>query len=132
MDANLIAPCGMNCALCLGFLREKNRCDGCRAEQNKPEYCKKCIITNCGERGEVDLCYSCDKYPCKRLKALDKRYRDKYHMSMLENLSTIRDEGMDAFLESQRQRWTCTNCGGTVCVHRARCLACGVDKQPAS
>ena len=27
----LIAPCGMDCGLCMGYLREKNTCGGCRA-----------------------------------------------------------------------------------------------------
>ncbi|MDD5456566.1 MAG: hypothetical protein PHV30_05985 [Candidatus Margulisbacteria bacterium] len=29
MKPALIAPCGMNCAICLGYLREKNKCPGC-------------------------------------------------------------------------------------------------------
>ena len=34
-----IAPCGMNCALCSGFQREKKPCLGCNADdENKPTY----------------------------------------------------------------------------------------------
>ena len=25
-----IAPCGMNCSICRGYLRKKNKCLGCR------------------------------------------------------------------------------------------------------
>jgi hypothetical protein len=29
IKTTLIAPCGMNCAVCLGFLRKEKRCAGC-------------------------------------------------------------------------------------------------------
>ncbi len=29
--------------------------------------------------GKLRFCFECESYPCKRLKALDKRYRTKYH-----------------------------------------------------
>ena len=127
MSASLIAPCGMNCAICLGYLREKNRCGGCRGDDdNKPVYCVSCVIINCEKRQgkQYDFCFVCDLFPCARLKALDKRYRTKYAMSMLENLAQMRDEGMDAFLNAQRKKYTCQSCGGTVCVHRGFCLKC--------
>jgi hypothetical protein len=27
---HLVAPCGMNCGICRAYLREKNKCPGCR------------------------------------------------------------------------------------------------------
>src|SRR5690606_40228259 len=53
-------------------------------------------------------------YPCKRLKSLDKRYRTKYHMSMIENMDAIQEIGMPAFLVSQEEKWRCPTCGGTI------------------
>ena len=40
LDATLIAPCGMNCGICVGHLREKNRCAGCNSDDDagKPRY----------------------------------------------------------------------------------------------
>lgn len=128
MKATMIAPCGMNCALCYAYLREKNKCDGCRGrDETKMPSCQRCIISHCDARaeGESDFCYVCDKYPCARLKALDKRYRTKYAMSMLENLSAIKTQGMDTFLQQQSERWTCLDCGGVICVHRGYCETCG-------
>ncbi|MFZ3074083.1 MAG: hypothetical protein WA093_03070 [Minisyncoccales bacterium] len=46
MKSNLIAPCGMNCALCMAYLREKNHCPGCGGEAIGA--CQKCTIKNCG------------------------------------------------------------------------------------
>ena len=41
MKPILIACCGMNCNLCIGFLREKNKCPGCKLIKNeKSDYWK--------------------------------------------------------------------------------------------
>ncbi len=129
---SLIAPCGMNCGICLGYLRDKNRCDGCNAiDGNLPNYCSKCIIRNCENitANGLKLCYACGKFPCARLRQLDKRYRTNYGMSMLENLIQIRDYGMDRFLENEKERWKCKSCGATICVHRSCCLRCKTPRE---
>ncbi len=121
-----IAPCGMNCTLCLGFQREKKRCPGCFGPDTteKPNHCIHCAIKNCEKRIGT-YCYECESYPCTRLKRLDKRYRSKYGMSMLENLDRMREEGMDAFLALEDERWICGSCGMALCVHRGECPSCG-------
>ncbi len=124
---SLIAPCGMNCGLCLAYLRDKNKCNGCWGNnENKSAACVKCIIKNCALLAETKsmFCYECKKYPCTRLKQLDKRYRTNYKMSMIENLENIRKEGIDKFVEMEKERWICNKCGGTICVHRGYCLKC--------
>lgn len=126
-DPNLIAPCGMNCELCLAYQRDSKKCLGCNGpDENKPFHCVKCSIKNCGgiTQGTSNLCWECGKFPCTRLKQLDKRYRAKYHMSMIENLEMIRDSGVNIFLEDQQAKWTCKTCGLPLCVHRETCLHC--------
>lgn len=73
------------------------------------------------------FCFQCEKYPCKDLRALDKRYREKYHMSMMENLEEIRVEGMEAFLKNQNLKWICPNCGELRCAHNGLCLFCELE-----
>ena len=128
---NLIAACGMNCGLCIGFLREKNPCGGCfkKEDLNKPKSCRSCAIVNCEGLKDTDsgLCYDCSKYPCIRLKKLDKRYRSKYRMSMIDNLNFIKEKGMDKFLENEQIRWTCKTCNSGVSVHRNFCLNCKTE-----
>lgn len=124
----LIAPCGMNCGLCSGYLRAKKQCPGCRGDDaSKPNYCVACRIKNCEQLsgGDLSFCGDCETFPCKRLKQLDKRYQAKYSMSMLENLQTIREIGLDEFVAREKTRWTCLECGGLICVHKVHCLACG-------
>ncbi|MFA5801027.1 MAG: hypothetical protein WC911_00980 [Thermoleophilia bacterium] len=42
---------------------------------------------------------------------LDKRYRTKYGMSMIENLEIIRQVGVRDIFRREKQRWACPKCG---------------------
>lgn len=128
MSDKLIASCGMNCRLCYAFIRAENRCGGCRSVGTpKRNNCDKCSINNCQQLKDINsaFCFDCEKYPCRRLRQLDTRYRTKYHMSMLENLASIKENGMPEFLKREEERWTCPICNGIVCVHRIECPTCG-------
>ena len=129
-NKELIAPCGMNCGICKAHYREKNTCPGCRKLYEKiPRF--NCIVRDCKILKDRKWKYcseKCDNYPCKRLKSLDKRYTKKYHMSMLENLDFIKEKGIDAFLEKEKKKWTCSQCGGIVTCHGGMCLSCGYVK----
>jgi hypothetical protein len=128
----LIAPCGMNCGICRAYLRERNKCSGCRgADAGKPVTLLRCKIRTCEvfQEGKAKYCFECGNFPCDSLKHLDKRYRTKYSMSMIENLGNIKVPGVREFLANEDSRWTCLECGGTVCVHKACCSVCGAKKQ---
>ncbi len=136
MKEELVAPCGMNCAVCASYLAMRN---GLKKKGIGKTYCAGCLprAKNCafmkkqckllGE-GRVRLCYECADFPCRRLRTLDKRYRTFYHMSMIENLEFIRDRGMDKFLEKELVKWRCPECGETICCHNGLCFNCGLDK----
>lgn len=133
MEPLLIATCGMNCGVCIGRLREKNKCPGCREfDAYKSSYGRKCIIRSCQilKINNWKFCSDkCEKYPCLRLKNLDKRYRTKYGMSMIENLENIKTAGIEKFVESEQSRWKCPKCGELLCVHRVSCLKCNEIRQ---
>jgi len=127
MDSSLIAACGMNCGLCMAYYRERNQCQGCNGQDSrKPYHCRKCSIKNCQHiiESQSKLCCECAVFPCIKIKQLDKRYRTKYNMSMIENLTHIKNFGMDHFISAERIKWQCKTCGGVVCVHTGICTAC--------
>ncbi len=127
-DTAMIAPCGMNCATCLGYLRVKNHCPGCRVFSNdKQVSIRQCIIPRCEHLAGTTsgFCYECPVFPCRRIKQLDLRYRKKYRTSFIENLLMIREQGMEAFLVFESRRRSCSGCGTVLCVHRQVCLKCG-------
>jgi len=126
-DRSLIAPCGMNCGTCIGYLREKKRCPGCRVYMaDNAVTMQRCIIQKCIhlENTASKFCYDCEKYPCRRLKQLDLRYRTKYKTSFFENLTIIKEKGIESFLEFESKRRTCPDCGSVLSVHRDNCLIC--------
>ncbi len=123
----LIAPCGMNCRLCMAYVRDKKACPGCRGDDSlKSKYCVTCKIKTCEQiaEGKSKYCFSCNNYPCARLKQLDKRYRTKYGMSMVDNLQIIKEFGVRHFIRNEKEKWTCPNCGEIICVHKPICLSC--------
>jgi hypothetical protein len=129
----MIAPCGMNCGLCIGHMREKRKCPGCREmDAYESSYGRKCIIRSCQilKINNLKFCSDiCEKYPCLRLKNLDKRYKTRYGMSMIENLGNIERLGIEKFIESEQSRWKCSECGELLCVHRNSCLNCGTNRE---
>ena len=79
------------------------------------------------KNGRIRFCYECSDFPCRRLKGLDKRYRTKYHMSMIENLKAIQRKGIDDFLKSEKEQWACPKCGQPICCHNGLCLHCDLE-----
>lgn len=134
IPTDLIAPCGMNCRLCWGYNRQKNTCPGCNRnnhqESNKSKYRTTCIIRNCEKlaKSKTNYCSErCDSFPCTRLIKLDKRYRTKYGMSMIENLKMIHIYGIRKFIKNEKLKWICPECGNLICVHKPICLTCGYN-----
>lgn len=130
LNSAMIAPCGMNCGLCIGYQRTRNRCLGCHGDDvNEPKHCVVCRIKHCAETEsevrEQRFCFQCARFPCARLRQMDKRYRTKYGVSMTENQKCIQELGLDEFVMREKDRWKCPQCGGVICVHRKDCISCG-------
>lgn len=135
MEKQHIAPCGMNCSVCIAYQFQDKQLN---KQGFKRAYCPGCIARgkNCLhmqdkcellKNGEVRFCFECESFPCKRLKSLDKRYRTKYHLSMIDNLRFIQEKGMEAFLEKEKNKWSCPTCGNLICCHNGLCLNCNLD-----
>ncbi|MCX6086485.1 MAG: DUF3795 domain-containing protein [Caldiserica bacterium] len=133
IPASMMAPCGMDCGICLARLRDRNRCTGCLSQEGpQQKHCTVCGIKLCAERTEgATFCFDCTKYPCRRLRQLDLRYRTKYGMSMIENLDHMCELGLDRFMAIENTRWVCPSCGSPICVHDRRCYTCGAQYERA-
>ncbi len=132
MKEDLIAPCGINCAICSGYLAYSrgipkkrgaiSHCLGCRPRDKRCAYLKG----HCEQivNGSLRFCHECRQFPCQRLRHLDERYVKTYNVSPIANLRYLAAEGGAAFLEDQKQRYRCGRCGGTLCVHNGKCYNC--------
>jgi len=132
-EADLIAPCGMNCGVCKAYLAysrgvpyvkgKVTHCAGCRARNKNCAFIRRACERI--RRGQIRFCHECADMPCKRLSKLDEYYRARYGMSMIENLKMMRERGIDEFLASQAKRYRCPGCGDVISVHDGKCYACG-------
>ncbi|MCK5567679.1 MAG: DUF3795 domain-containing protein [Actinomycetia bacterium] len=132
-NKELIAPCGMNCGICSSYLAYKNsiprkvvsNCIGCRARDKQCAFLKK----KCRDdlkllKGEIEFCFECNYFPCDNLTKLDKSYRVKFGMSMIDNLNEIKKKGIDIFIEKQENKYKCPKCNNLISVHSKKCFAC--------
>ena len=136
LNGDVIAPCGMNCALCSSYLALTNDlknkgvkmpyCTGCRARNKQCAFLKK----SCSRllKGEVNFCFECPDFPCEQLKTLDVKYKSRYRMSMVDNSRFIKEHGMEKFLEEQEKTWKCPTCSGLVSCHNGLCFNCDLEK----
>ena len=129
LDAKLIAPCGMNCGICIGFFgytmngkKRKQICVGCRVKDKLCAFIKK----HCDKLAskQIEYCFECSDFPCELLRALDNRYMNKYELSLIGNLKYIQRNGIEDFLKNEKEKWKCSNCGGVICVHTKKCFTC--------
>ncbi len=80
------------------------------------------------KKNEIEFCFECKDMPCENLDRLDRRYRKRYDMSMVENLKEIRDKGINEFLKTQEEKYGCPQCGDVISVHDKKCYVCGYIK----
>jgi hypothetical protein len=76
----------------------------------------------------VDFCFECTEFPCELIKKIAKGYEENYKVNMVENLSFIKEYGIDKFLEKQKEKWKCPDCGELISCHNGICYGCGLEK----
>ena len=136
MREELIAPCGMNCGICSGYLALRNDlkskgvgmpyCTGCRPRNKQCAFLKKRCDLLLNNR--ISYCYECHEFPCTNLSRIDKRYRASFRMSMISNLEYIRENGIDKFLNEESEKWKCPDCVKAICCHNGICFNCGLEE----
>jgi hypothetical protein len=130
-ESVLIAPCGMNCGICKSYLAYTR---GIPKKRGKVTHCLGCLPRNKNcfiKRGcknlrkeRIKFCFECRDMPCENLDRLDRRYRKRYNMSMVENLNELKEKGMEQFLKNQEEKYRCQACGDFISVHDGKCYLC--------
>ena len=125
IDTVMFAPCGLNGLVCYKHCRHKNSCAGCfNSDVGKPEHCRKCSIKDCIMGKGLRYCFECPDYPCKLIKNLEKSYNKRYQASLMENSGFVCQHGLEKFMEQQKRKYTCPQCGGIVSIHDRVCSEC--------
>lgn len=125
-DPKEIAPCGVNCHVCGAFLKEKDACPGCRAENelHKRKSCMNCAKKNCAYEKGLTWCFECEAFPCARIRDVSRRYAQNYGIDLVRDGLDARED-TQALLAAHKERFACKVCGGVIDMHRLRCSECG-------
>ena len=96
----LFSLCGLNCGLCPMQIR--GECSGCF---NGSTCYQTCPIAPCSVRhGNVDYCFQCNEYPCKRYDGIDKYDSLISHRNQKKDLAKAKAIGIEAYLAEQRTK----------------------------
>jgi hypothetical protein len=88
----LFSLCGLNCGLCPMYL--DNYCPGCGGGPGN----QSCAIARCSQqRGGIEYCYLCDKYPCEKYEGIDKYDSFITHRNQLKDLEKVRKIGIERY-----------------------------------
>lgn len=127
LENNMLAPCGMNCAVChshVGMRKYGKKCQGCmNGDEGKPKHCQTCKIKTCVQSKGYMRCLECKDFPCKLIKNLERSYNKRYSESLIANSQYAREHGIEDFLEKDRKKRICS-CGGVISLHDAECSEC--------
>lgn len=131
IETIMLAPCGMNCKVCYKHCYHKKPCAGClKSDMGKPEHCRKCKIKDCVKAKGLEYCFECLDHPCGQIRNLEKSYKRRYRASLIKNSEFVKERGLEAFMEHQKEIYTCLKCGGIISLHDGECSECQekVDK----
>lgn len=97
---SIFSLCGLNCGLCPMYIR--GGCGGCFTDS--PCY-PTCPIAPCSVRhGNVEYCFQCNDYPCKRYDGIDLHDSLVSHRNQKKDLAKAKQMGIEAYLEEQREK----------------------------
>ena len=96
----LFSLCGLNCGLCPMQIR--GTCSGCF---NGSTCYQTCPIAPCSvKHGNVDYCFQCIEYPCKRYDGIDRHDSLISHRNQKRDMAKAKEMGIEAYLAEQRAK----------------------------
>ncbi len=98
----LFSLCGLNCGLCPMQIR--GECSGCF---NGSTCYQSCPLAPCSVRnGNVQYCYECEEYPCRRYDGIDRYDSLISHRNQKKDLAKAKQMGIEAYLSEQKAKKT--------------------------
>ena len=100
----LLSACGLNCGLCPRFYTEgESRCPGCGGKDfalKRPS----CGILSCTNKHEIEYCYQCKEYPCKKYIGAENKDSFITHHNMLKDFTVAKNTGITAYMNILNQK----------------------------
>jgi hypothetical protein len=100
-------------------------CNGCKSKINAG-LSADCVMRLCAQDHGLESCGDCDDFPCGTIQTFE---RDGYphHTLVIANQRAICMYGVDAWLEKQKERWSCPKCGEGFTWYEEECAKCGAE-----
>lgn len=105
-EYSVIGCCGIDCGLCPRYYTAGvSKCPGCGGDRFEALHPPCGIKTCCMQKHGLEVCSQCEEYPCSKYKN-EKIEKDSFvtHKKIFSNHEKIRSQGIQAFLEQQRER----------------------------
>jgi hypothetical protein len=104
-------------------------CRGCKSD-SLYEGCRRCGIRACAAGKKVEACILCPEYPCQlvkeRLLMVERTRKFLPHCAvMFKNLDSLKAQGLEFWLEEQKNKWSCPGCGTPFTWYQEKCQKCG-------
>ncbi|MBN2383365.1 DUF3795 domain-containing protein [bacterium] len=98
-------------------------CHGCKTE-TIAAFCQDCTFRECVNNKGLEYCFQCSEFPCDELVQF-RNDKAPHHSVVLHNSKRMRDMGVPRWLEEQRIRWSCPECGTSFSWYDQTCSTCG-------
>jgi len=100
----LFSACGLNCGLCPRYYTDgPSRCPGCGGEGFLETHCT-CSILPCCERKNIEYCFDCDEFPCKKYDGADSSDSFITHKNQFKDLEKAKQMGIEAYMKEQKEK----------------------------
>ncbi len=100
-------------------------CNGCKV-MNENHWSPDCKISKCARGKGVEACPLCSDYPCEDI--MEFEYNEHaHHKSILPNGRRIKAVGLEAWLDEQKERWSCKQCDKAYTWFEESCQSCGSE-----
>jgi hypothetical protein len=113
-------------AACLkGVPEEELACGGCKSDMVYAG-CSTCGLRRCAQEKNIEHCIDCADYPCKSYSTWQAVAKFLPHThEAASSLEVIKREGVENWLDAQKRRWTCPECGTPFSWYALVCHQCG-------
>jgi hypothetical protein len=142
----LLAPCGLWCGVCSIYVAHRDNntkfkekllpvyrgfakdvddiaCTGCLSDGTVFPVCRVCAIKKCCEEKNIEGCYQCEEFPCK--------FIDNFPIPVGKKvihraIPFWREHGTERFVEGEKKRYHCPECGNPLFRGAKRCNKCKI------
>lgn len=134
------AYCGLYCGACPVFISTAAAIAAGKTDFTNPEgfclgcksavvsgWCAQCTLKSCAKEKGFDTCAECAKYPCEPMKGFIEAADWPYHIETPYNVALIKKDGKAAWMENQKERWSCPGCDTAQDWYAKKCASCGAE-----